>query len=115
MLFRSRELTAEDLVHHVQSVVRDSGTQNPRDDGWLGAERRFTVSSLEAAFATISAGLAYGWLPEHMLLEPLRAGTMRELSLVMGARRNVSLHIVLAQPDLLGPAARAAVEAFHKR
>jgi DNA-binding transcriptional LysR family regulator len=109
-----RELVAEDLVHHVQAVVRDSGTQNPRDDGWLGAERRFTVSSLEASLATISAGLAYGWLPEHMLVAALREGTLRELPLVAGARRNVSLHIVLAQPDLLGPAARAAVESFHR-
>jgi DNA-binding transcriptional LysR family regulator len=109
-----RELVAEDLVHHVQAVVRDSGTQNPRDDGWLGAERRFTVSSLEASLATICAGLAYGWLPEHMLVAPLREGTLRELPLVAGARRNVSLHIVLAQPDLLGPAARAAVESFHR-
>ena len=109
-----RELVAEDLVHHVQAVVRDSGTQNLRDDGWLGAERRFTVSSLEASLATISAGLAYGWLPEHLLTAPLREGTLRELPLVAGARRNVSLHIVLAQPDLLGPAARAAVESFHR-
>jgi DNA-binding transcriptional LysR family regulator len=109
-----RELVAEDLVHHVQAVVRDSGTENPRDDGWLGAERRFTVSSLEASLATISAGLAYGWLPEHMLVAPLRAGMLRELPLVAGARRNVSLHIVLAQPDLLGPAARTAVESFHR-
>jgi DNA-binding transcriptional LysR family regulator len=109
-----RELVAEDLVHHVQAVVRDSGTQNPRDDGWLGSERRFTVSSLEASLATISAGLAYGWLPEHMLVAPLREGTLRELPLLAGARRNVSLHIVLAQPDLLGPAASAAVESFHR-
>jgi DNA-binding transcriptional LysR family regulator len=108
-----RELTVEDLVHHVQAVVRDSGTHNPRDDGWLGAERRFTVSSLEASLATITAGLAYGWLPEHMLSALLREGVLRELPLLAGARRNVSLHIVLAQPDLMGPAARAAVEAFH--
>jgi DNA-binding transcriptional LysR family regulator len=114
LLLLGRELTADDLVHHVQAVVRDSGTQNPRDDGWLGAERRFTVSSLEASLATIGAGLAYGWLPEHLLTAALQEGSLRELPLIAGARRNVSLHIVLAQPDLLGPAARAAVEAFHR-
>jgi DNA-binding transcriptional LysR family regulator len=114
LLELDRELTADDLMHHVQAVVRDSGTQNPRDDGWLGAERRFTVSSLEASLATIAAGLAYGWLPEHLVAPLLRDGILRELPLLAGARRNVSLHIVLAQPDLLGPAARAAVEAFHR-
>jgi DNA-binding transcriptional LysR family regulator len=114
-LFRiERELTADDLVHHVQAVVRDSGTLHPRDEGWLGAERRFTVSSMEASLATILAGLAYAWLPEHMLIEQLRSGALRRLPLVTGASRNVSLHIVLTQANVLGPAARAAADAFHR-
>jgi DNA-binding transcriptional LysR family regulator len=114
-LFRlDRELTADDLVRHVQAVVRDSGTLQPRDEGWLGAERRFTVSSMEASLATIMAGLAYAWLPEHMLEEPLHSGALRRLPLVTGAARNVSLHIVLVHANQLGPAARAAAAAFHR-
>jgi DNA-binding transcriptional LysR family regulator len=109
-----RELTADDLVGHVQAVVRDSGSLNPRDEGWLGAEHRFTVSSMEASLATIMAGLAYAWLPEHMLTEQLRSGALRPLPLVSGAARNVSLQLVLVHPNLLGPAARAAAQAFHR-
>ncbi len=67
-------LTTEHLVHHVQAVVRDSGVKHPRDEGWLGADRRCTVSSVEVSLATVQAGLAYAWLPEHLLEEPLRAG-----------------------------------------
>ena len=63
LLRLQRELTTDDLVRHVQAVVRDSGTLHPRDEGWLGAARRFTVSSMEASLATILAGLAYAWLP----------------------------------------------------
>jgi DNA-binding transcriptional LysR family regulator len=114
-LFRlERELTEDDLVRHVQAVVRDSGTVHPRDEGWLGAQRRFTVSSMEASLATILAGLAYAWLPEHMLTEQLRAGALQRLPLVTGASRNVSLHLVLAHAGALGPAARAAADAFHR-
>jgi DNA-binding transcriptional LysR family regulator len=109
-----RELTTDDLARHVQAVVRDSGTSHPRDEGWLGAEQRFTVSSMDASLATILAGLAYAWLPEHMLVEQLRSGTLRRLPLVSGASRNVSLHIVLVHPNVLGPAARAAADAFHR-
>jgi DNA-binding transcriptional LysR family regulator len=109
-----RELTPDDLVRHVQAVVRDSGVAHPRDEGWLGSERRFTVSGMEAALATILAGLAYGWLPEHLLAEGLRSGTLQRLPLAAGSSRNVSLQIVLARPDLLGPAGRAAVDAFHR-
>jgi DNA-binding transcriptional LysR family regulator len=107
-------LTAEDLVSHVQAVVRDSGTIRPRDDGWLGAERRFTVSSMEASLATVLAGLAYAWLPEHMLTLPLHDGALRRLPLSFGASRTVALQIFAAQRNLLGPAAHAAVEAFHR-
>jgi DNA-binding transcriptional LysR family regulator len=110
----NRELTLDDLVRHVQAVVRDSGVAHPRDEGWLGAERRFTVSSMEASLATILGGLAYAWLPEHLLAESLRNGTLKRLPLAAGGSRNVSLHIVPARPDLLGPAGRAALDAFHR-
>jgi DNA-binding transcriptional LysR family regulator len=109
-----RELTTEDLVRHVQAVVRDSGTSAPRDEGWLGAERRFTVSSMDAALATLLAGLAYAWLPEHLLADALQNGGLKRLPLASGASRNVSLHIVPVRPAQLGPAGRAAVEAFHR-
>jgi DNA-binding transcriptional LysR family regulator len=114
LLQLARELTADDLVRHVQAVVRDSGTLHPRDEGWLGAERRFTVSSMEASLATIMAGLAYAWLPEHMLTEQLQSGALKRLPLITGAARNVSLQLVLLHPNLRGPAARAAADAFHR-
>jgi DNA-binding transcriptional LysR family regulator len=109
-----RKITADDLVSHVQAVVRDSGTLHPRDEGWLGAQHRFTVSSMDASLATIVAGLAYAWLPEQMLLEHLQDGSLSRLPLISGASRKVSLHIVSLHPEAQGPAARAAVDAFHR-
>lgn len=109
-----RELTTDDLVRHVQAVVRDSGSAHPRDEGWLGAERRFTVSSMEASLATLLAGLAYAWLPQHLLEAQLQSGALRRLPLATGGTRIVSLHIVPARPGLLGPAGRAAIEAFQR-
>ena len=114
-LFRlDRELTAADLFPHVQAVVRDSGTLDPRDEGWLGAARRFTVSSMEASLATVLAGLAYAWLPEHLLAEPLRDLRLRRLPVAIGASRKVALYVVIVSPNRSGPAARAAVDAFHR-
>jgi DNA-binding transcriptional LysR family regulator len=107
-------LTHEDLTRHVQAVVRDSGIKEPRDDGWLGAELRCTVSSMEASLATVEAGLAYAWLPEHLIRGPLDRGAIRRLPLVAGGSRNVALSLVLVNADLAGPAARAAVEAFQR-
>jgi DNA-binding transcriptional LysR family regulator len=108
------ELTFEDLTRHVQVVVRDSGLRHPRNEGWLGAERRCTVSSVEASLATVKAGLAYAWLPEHVVAESLRSGTLKALPLVSGGERRVPLHLVLVRPEVAGPAARAAVESFQR-
>jgi DNA-binding transcriptional LysR family regulator len=109
-----RVLAPDDLARHVQAVVRDSGSKQPRDEGWLGAERRCTVGSVEASLATIRAGLAYAWLPEHLVSEHLRSGELRALPLAAGATRSLPLHLVLVRPELAGPAARAAVECFQR-
>jgi DNA-binding transcriptional LysR family regulator len=107
-------LTAEDLVRHVQVVVRDSGLKRPRDEGWLGAELRCTVSSIEASLATVEAGLAYAWLPQHLLRDAFDAETVRRLPLAAGGSRSVPLSLVLVHPELAGPAARAAIECFQR-
>ena len=108
------DLSFEDLTRHVQVVVRDSGLKHPRDEGWLGAERRCTVSSMEASLATVKAGLAYAWLPEHVVVEPLRDGTLKALPLSNGRERRVPLYLVLVHSEVAGPAARAAVEGFQR-
>jgi DNA-binding transcriptional LysR family regulator len=109
-----RPLTPNDLSKHVQVVVRDSGVKHPRDEGWLGAERRCTVSSMEASLAMVKAGLGYAWLPEHMTSEAIDQGSLRALALAMGSSRPVSLHLVLVRPEAAGPAARTAVEIFQR-
>lgn len=109
-----RTLSIEDLVRHVQVVVRDSGQKQTRSEGWLGADRRCTVSSMEASFATVRAGLGYAWLPEHLITEALSSGELRALPLATGGTRTVPLHLVLVHPELAGPAARTAVECFQR-
>ena len=114
LLQLQRELNIEDLVRHVQVVVRDSGVKSPRNDGWLGAERRCTVSSMEASLATVKAGLGFAWLPEHLSAESLRSGELLPLPLSAGGTRGVPLHLVQVRPELAGPAARTAVECFQR-
>jgi DNA-binding transcriptional LysR family regulator len=114
LILLEHPLTTADLARHVQAVVRDSGIHSPRDEGWLGAEHRCTVSSVESSLATVEAGLAFAWLPQHIVEEPLRAGTLRALPLALGATRNLPLYLVLVRPELAGPAARAAVECFQR-
>lgn len=108
------EFATESLAEHVQVVIRDSGIRSPRDEGWLGATQRFTVSSMEASLATVRAGLGYAWLPEHMLESSLRSGELKPLPLAIGGSRTVPMHLVLVHPEIAGPAAHAAVECFQR-
>ena len=114
LLALDRALTSDDLTREVQAVIRDSGTRHRRDEGWLGAERRCTVGSMEASLAMVQAGLAYAWLPEHLVEESLQRGMLRRLPLTLGGSRSVPLSLVLVRPELAGPAARAAVECFQR-
>ena len=107
-------LSAADLAHYTQVVVQDSGEDQPRDEGWLGAERRFTVGSLEASLAIVTAGLAFAWLPEHLLAPALAAGQVRPLPLALGATRHAALYVVLVQAAVAGPAAREAAQSFAR-
>lgn len=109
-----RELTAEDLSREMQVVLRDSGHANPRDDGWLGATLRWTVSSMQAVRLLVAGGLGFAWLPEHMVAGPLRDGTLQRLPLREGRIRHVTLYLVHSQPDLAGPATRRLADELIK-
>lgn len=105
-----RELTTDDLARELQVVVRDSGTQKPRDDGWLGATRRWTMTSGSTRLALMRAGLGFGWAPVHTIQRDLAEGTLKPLPLREGRCRKHTLHLVLAEPRQAGPGARHVAE-----
>lgn len=114
LLKLGREITADDLEHHTQAVVRDSGRAHPRDAGWLGSRSRCTVTSVDASLALVLAGIAYAWLPEHLVAASLDAGELRALPLQAGGIRKVPLYLVLVKPALAGPAAQVVMESFQR-
>jgi len=105
-----RQVTPPDLAGQLQLVVRDSGTLEPRDDGWLEAPQRWTVSGGETAAALIGAGLGFAWLPLHTITEALSRDELQPLPLVAGQRRKVSLYLIVADHELAGPATRALAD-----
>lgn len=109
-----RMLTLDDLTLHPQVVVRDSGRMQPRDEGWLGAQQRWTVASVEASHALCRNGLAYAWLPMHLVAEDIAAAKLKPLPLAVGGMRKMPLHVVLVKGETAGPAARQALELFQR-
>ena len=99
-----RELEASDLENHLHIIVRDSGTLNPRDSGWLNGSQRWSVTSPHTRMEMICNGIGFGWLVEHKIRAQLEQGLLKPLPLRVGQRRKMGLSLVVANPELAGPA-----------
>lgn len=100
-----REATFEDLRRHRQVIVRDSGHGRRRDEGWLGAEQRWTMSHMVSSLAVLRAGLAFAWLPLAYIEEDLASSQLRRLPLREGGERFAQTYLVFTDRDGAGPAA----------
>ena len=100
-----RSLTYQDLRQHCQLVVRDSGTQRA-DSGWLGSQKRLTLSNQSTSIQAACKGLGYAWFPEVKITEELAQGTLKPLPMLEGSERRVQLYLVYSQGDYAGRATR---------
>lgn len=101
---RGTELTLDDLRQHQQIVVRDSGIRLRQDAGWLGAERRLTVSHPSTSIQALRHGLGFAWLPRTRIHAELAQGTLKPLPLATGSLRWVDLYLVIGETLAPGPA-----------
>ena len=99
-----RDLTMQDLEREMQVVIRDSGARHNIDVGWLGAEHRWTVTSMETASAAIASGLGFAWLPRHHVQEELENGILKILPLKEGQIYKTNLYLIFGKPNNVGPA-----------
>ncbi|WP_339079758.1 LysR family transcriptional regulator [Pseudomonas sp. TMP9] len=109
-----RVVTAEDLETQMQVVIRDSGRQQPKDVGWLGAEQRWTVGSLATAATFVSSGLGFAWLPRHLIERELMAGSLKPLLLDQGGSRNPLFYLYSNKNKPLGPATQILVDLIQR-
>jgi DNA-binding transcriptional LysR family regulator len=109
-----RDITVEDLSREQQIVIRDSGTRNPRDSGWLGAARRWTVTSVETSISLVVGGLGFAWLPCHLVQPYIESNALKPLALREGQRRRTPFYLIFAQPELAGPATRELAQVLRE-
>lgn len=109
-----REVTLDDLRRHRQLVIRDTGLQRKRDTGgWLGADRRWTVSHKATSIRAVCQGLGFSWLAEELIRAELAAGQLKPLALQGGGVRHITLYLIPADPDFTGPAARHLMQVIR--
>jgi len=100
----NQPITINQLQDEMQVVIRDSGTEQQRDRGWLGAEQQWSVPSIESSLKLVCNGMGYGWLPRHMICEHLKNKTLQLLPLREGQSYTAELSLVFGKRQLIGPA-----------
>jgi DNA-binding transcriptional LysR family regulator len=95
-------LCLQDLAHHLQVHLEDSHYHQLNDT--VSAQQTWVVSSVEAAIEGVRAGLCFGWLPRHAIVDDLQRGTLRPLPLGNGQSRKIPLELVFADYHRAGEA-----------
>ena len=93
-----------------QVVLRDTGSRQERDAGWLQAQQRWTVSHFSSSITLIKSGLAFGFLPENWIAGELRRGELCRIPLPQSMDRTISMKLLLADNEAAGPASRALAD-----
>ncbi|WP_394180834.1 LysR family transcriptional regulator [Marinomonas posidonica] len=104
----------ERLSRELQLVIRDSAVESSIDVGWLGTERRWTVSSVQSALEIVVSGVGFAWLPKADISDELANGKLKKLSLVSGSERNFHLYAIFGKGERTGPATRLLVELLQE-
>ncbi len=102
-------VSARQLMAERQVVIGDSGINEKVDSGWLRATHRWTVSSMHTAIEVIQSGMAFGWIPAHLIQQPLAEGSLCELKLKFGGEKAGPLFISLANEECKMSQALAAL------
>lgn len=107
-------ISNERLRQELQVVIRDSGRENARDEGWLGADRRWTVSSVQSAIEVVASGIGFAWLPKADLMPLIESGQLRRLELESGGERSFHMYAIFGKGERTGPATRLFVELLQQ-
>lgn len=108
-LAHKTNVTPEDLKHHRQIVLRDSGMESKTDIGWLGSEQRWTVTHLATSIELIRKNLGFAWLPQRSIAELLQYGMLVPIQLQRGATRSSNFYLNFRDAEVLGPVARSFI------
>lgn len=105
-----KPITNERLSQELQLVIRDSARDSSIDSGWLGSDRRWTVSSVQSALEIVTSGIGFAWLPKADLGTMLEENKLKKLPLVSGSERAFHMYAIFGKGERTGPATRLLVE-----
>lgn len=112
-LAKESSIELSDLAAYTQVVVRDKG-KGDKDTGWLASPKRYTVDNIHTAQQLVHGGLAYAWLPEHAIAQPIARGQLVKLALKEGDVQEARLKVILNPNKTQGEVVSALREQLMK-
>ncbi|MDF2177237.1 LysR family transcriptional regulator [Aliiglaciecola sp. CAU 1673] len=95
-----------ELLHHLQIVIKDTAKSPQEKQGWLRAEMRWTVSHFQSAIDLLLQNIGFCWLPFHEVHNKLDSGELVRLDIQGSSYRKGGLFLIHPRPDNLGPGSR---------
>jgi DNA-binding transcriptional LysR family regulator len=92
-LARLPRVALSDLHSQVELSVQDSSDQG-NDRHMFGGDRVFHLSGFVAKKQALLMGLGFGWMPEYLVQEEIRGGTLSELPFAGGSRYRFTPQLV---------------------
>ncbi|MBP8772639.1 MAG: LysR family transcriptional regulator [Aeromonadaceae bacterium] len=106
-------LAQTDLSQELQIVIKDTGRDPKELTGWLKAEQRWTVNNFHEAIGILLSGLGFAWLPLHLVDPLLQQKRLHRLQLQESSARKFFTHLVIPNPERLGPSANLLLECLR--
>ncbi|KTD44317.1 LysR family transcriptional regulator [Legionella parisiensis] len=107
-----KPVALEDLYDERYLIIQDSGRNKKRNEGWLGSEFHWKVSTLEMKIQCVVHGIGFAWLPQQIV----EARNLPILPLKMEENniRTYPVYLVHHQPQEVGPSAKLLINLFKK-
>lgn len=104
------QIDPEELVQHLQIVIKDTGKAPIEKQGWLKAEQRWTVSQFSGAIELLEAGLGFCWLPLHDVSTYLDSGQLKQIFIKGSSFRAITMSLINPHADRMGPGTKLLTE-----
>lgn len=108
-------IDANELLQHLQLVIKDSSSSPAETHGWLKSEQRWTVSQFDSAIQLLQLNQGFCWLPHHKVKKYLDSGELVQLIVKGSSFKKYTMHLVHPKPDQLGPGTRLLSELILSR
>ncbi|KTD69864.1 LysR family transporter transcriptional regulator [Legionella santicrucis] len=102
----------EDLYEERYIIAQDSGLKQKRNEGWLGSEFHWKVSTLEMKIQCVAHGIGFGWLPQQIV--EARNLPILPLNMAENNIRTYPVYLVHHQPHKIGPSAKRLIDLFKE-